>query len=611
MSNSATLLDSIIVNENTMCDIEMLLNGSFSPLNGFLCKEDYVSVLDECRLSRGCYLSVWPMPIVLRVEKPKFKSLFGEDIEVLDMYSSEQFLDYYTKFNMLSNISVDLKYYNPVSRVFESVARLIVEDIYEPDIEKECLKVFGTTCMNHPSVKELLPLKDNVFYIGGKILPLDNIIHYDFHNHRYTPAQIKEFINYSPLKESLTNAQKHKSLFTHVIGFQTRNPMHNCHYQLSLKAVKEAIREDNNAKPLLLLQPIVGVTQPGDIDYRVRVRCYQHLLNEYAKDGIEVKLCLLRLNMRMAGPREALWHALIRKNYGCTHFVVGRDHAGPSSTDENGRPFYGPYDAHHLIQKYEDEIGIKVILSKMLVYNKTEKMYKEIGQTIDNNNEHISGTELRRLLRNRDEVPEWFTKPEISRELHRYYSPFIHSLKNCNGEGTGGIVFYFIGLSGAGKSTLANAFSKKLEEKYDPRIITVLDGDEIRTNLSTKLGFTREDRSINVRRIGYVASLLARSGGIVLCANIAPFQEDRDWNRELISRSGKYVEVYVRTPLKICEDRDVKGLYKRARAGIIPEFTGITSPFEEPENYDISVNGNGGETEIHNVLAKLMTFILE
>ncbi len=594
----ATLLDSIILDERLLCDVEMVLSGGFAPLNGFLCKKDYESVIERCRLSedRATHANtVWPMPIVLPFHKSKFKSLFGEELTIFDEFTGPDFLKLYKECNYLTEISVELKYVDEISKQLQTIAILVIEDIYEPDPEKECIGIFGSKDDNHPYIKEILERGKNYFYLGGTLKCISApLIHYDFYDNRFTPAEIREYIN--------------NFKYDIVLGFQTRNPMHYCHYELSKNALKEAVGT-LGGKSLLLLQPIVGVTQPGDVDYRVRVRCYKHLLYKYREEGINVKLCLLRLSMRMAGPREALWHALIRKNYGCTHFVVGRDHAGPSMKRKDGMSFYGAYDAHELIRKYSKEIGIEVVMSKLLVYNRTQQAYVELINTSDANNEEISGTELRRRLRNREEIPEWFTMAEISRELHRYYSPFIHALKDCNGPDTGGIVFYFVGLSGSGKSTTAYAFAKRLEEKYDPRIITVLDGDEFRTNLSAGLGYTKEDRSIHVRRMGYVASQLARQGGIVLCANIAPFEYDRIENRKIIEKYAKYVEVYVRTSLSVCEARDVKGLYKKARNGLSKEFTGISSPFEEPKNYDISILGDGGDKKLHENLNNLMKFL--
>lgn len=589
----ATLLDTIELDSRLLCDVEMLLSGAFAPLNGFLCQPDYESVLDNCRLSTG---EVWPMPIVLPIAREKFKSLFGEDLSVLEEFDAKTYLRHYTTLNYLENISIDLTFRNEITNELQTVARLVVQDLYEPDCKKECMKIFQSCDRNHTYIDNVLSRDGHVFYIGGRVEKVDPIVDYDFHEYRSTPQEIQEYAKN----------------FNAIVGFQTRNPMHNCHYELTKIAMNTAITQtqsrlkNSKVKVGLVLQPIVGVTQPNDVDYRVRVRCYKHLLQRYRKDGINARLCLLKLSMRMAGPREALWHALIRKNYGCTHFVVGRDHAGPSVKKKNGKSYFGAYEAHNLIKKFEDEIGIKVIMSQMLVYSHTLQSYIPITDCPDTHFEHLSGTELRKRLRLREPIPEWFTMSEISRELHRYYASHLLSLKNSNGPGTGGVVFYFIGLSGAGKSTLSNAFAKKLEEIYDPRIISVLDGDEIRTNLSAGLGFSREDRSKNVRRIGYVADRLARSGGIVLCANIAPFQEDRDWNRALIEKHAKYIEVYVKTSIDVCEDRDVKGLYKKARTGVIPEFTGISSPFDYPKNADIEVIGDGGEQTIHDTLNRLL-----
>lgn len=596
-----TLFDSIIIDDEIMCDVEMLLCSAFSPLKGFMCERDYNSVVENCRLSSG---KLWPMPIVLPVTKANFINVFVEDPDVIRI---PRFLELYAELKKIGILTVMLKHNNKISNTLENVALLTVEDIYEPDFEKECLSVFGSMDQNHTFIKRVLDRKDDTYYFGGTITPVDPIVHYDFARFRHTPENIK----------MLTRN------FKCVVGFQTRNPMHKCHYELTKHALETArdeyadtaikdVLKDKDESKVLLLQPIVGVTQPDDVDYRVRVRCYEHTLKEYRKDGINVILSILELSMRMAGPREALWHALIRKNYGCTHFIVGRDHAGPSVKKQDGSSFYGPYDAHQFIKKYEKEIGLKVILSKELVYDVTLARYVELVQ-LTSDYINISGTELRRLLTSGKEVPEWFTFKEISTELARYYSSNLCGIKNANGPGTGGIVFYFVGLSGSGKTTTTNAFAKRLEELYDPRIITLLDGDDFRKNVSEGLGFSKEDRSINVRRMGYVAEKLAKSGGIVLCANIAPFKKDRDYNRQLIEKSAKYIEVYMNTPLKMCEERDVKGLYKKARRdekiGICGDFTGISSPFEAPINPDISLLGDGDLQKSLDELMEFMDFV--
>jgi sulfate adenylyltransferase len=355
--------------------------------------------------------------------------------------------------------------------------------------------------------------------------------------------------------------------------------MHKCHMQLVMNAIDE-VRKQCNGNVCALVHPTVGPTQAGDVHYATRVRCYQAIIpNDFAANSYDVRLAVLPLAMRMAGPREALWHALIRRNYGCTHFVMGRDPAGPSTRARDGSKFYGDYDAHQLVESFtEQELGISIIKSSMLAYVPSVQRYLPLPQAqSDESIISISGTELRNRLRTGQEVPEWFSVPSVVKILR----------SEMQQQQDGKCCFYFTGLSGAGKSTLARALADRLKESIPAHKINILDGDEVRRNISAGLGFSREDRSRNVRRIGYVASLLVRAGSIVICANIAPYEEDRAHNRALIERYGRYFEIYVDTPLQVCEERDVKGLYQRARAGEIPQFTGISDPFETPTTADL------------------------
>ena len=518
-----------ILNERQLCDLELLLNGGFAPLNGYMNSKDYLSVSDNCTLDNG---ELWPIPIVLSIPVDQINQ-DCKSILLLDSYR-------------------------------RNVAELIIEEIYEPDIDMECLKVYGSNDDNHPYVSYLKSL-GKVYYIGGKVQPKEGISHFDFASFRLSPYDTKEFVK----------------TYDRVLGFQTRNPMHNCHYHLS----KRALDSIHSSNKLLLLTPIVGKSQDGDIDYSIRVRCYIHILEKYKKDNIKVKLCLITLSMRMAGPREALWHALIRKNYGCTDFVIGRDHSGPSSKKKDGTSFYEPYEAHQFVNRYTNLLDINIILSENLVYDESIKSYVLEENCKEENKKSLSGTELRKRLRNREEIPDWFTLPEIAKEL----------------EISEGICIYLIGLSGSGKTTIANRLKERLLEKY--RNITLLDGDIVRENLSQGLGFSKKDRSINVRRIGYVANLIVKNGGIVICSNIAPYDEDRLYNRSLISCNGKYIEIYVNTTLEICEERDVKGLYAKARSGQIRSFTGIDDPFETPTKADISITGEGN---INHIIDQIM-----
>ena len=521
--NKTLELYNLVLNNRQISDIELLLNGAFKPLNQYLNKKDYDSVLSNMRLSNG---KLWPIPIVLDVDKNLLDSqiFIGANIALRD---HEGFL----------------------------IATIEIEEIWEADKKKEAQCIFGTNDKHHPGVKNLFK-NTGSHYVSGKLKKADLPKHYDYTSIRHTPKSLKN--------------EFEKLGWKKIVAFQTRNPMHRAHKEIAMLAA-----EENNAN--LLIHPVVGPTKPGDVDHYTRVRCYEKILNYFPKN--KAYLSLLPLAMRMAGPREALWHAIIRKNYGCTHIIIGRDHAGPGN-DINGNPYYGPYDAQDLLLEHQDEIGIKMVPFKMLVYVKESKKYVQIDKVPKNQTAlSISGTQLRSKLENNEEIPSWFTYPEIVEELHRVYPP-----KNKQG-----FTIFFSGLSGSGKSTIANGLLVKLLE-HGKRRVTLLDGDIVRTHLSSELGFSKEHREINVKRIGYVASEITKNGGIAICAPIAPFEESRKINRALISQYGSYIEVFVSTPIEECEKRDVKGLYAKARAGVLKGFTGIDDPYEEPIDAELNID---------------------
>lgn len=508
--------------ERQLCDLELLLNGSFSPLRGFLSRDDYETVCSGMRLGDG---TLWPMPVMLDVTADVAESLSaGSTLALRDPEGV-----------MLAVVHVD--------------------DVWQPDLPAEAEAVFGTANPEHPGIAFLLE-QANPHYVGGRVEGLQLPVHYDFRLLRKTPAE--------------TRAEFARLGWRKVVAFQTRNPMHRAHVELTRRAAAET--EAN-----LLIHPVVGMTKPGDVDHYTRVRAYEAIIDRYPHNTAQI--ALLNLAMRMGGPREAIWHAIIRKNHGCTHLIVGRDHAGPGS-DSQGNPFYGPYDAQELVTEHEAELGVTMVPFKMMVYVEDRDAYLPIDEVPKGvRTLSISGTELRDRLASGKEIPDWFSYPEVARELRRTHPPRAKQ----------GVTVFFTGLSGSGKSTIANALLVKLLE-MGGRPVTLLDGDVVRKNLSSELGFSKEHRDLNILRIGYVASEITKNGGIAICAPIAPYDSVRKQNRALIEPLGGYILVHVATPLEVCEQRDRKGLYAKARAGIIKEFTGISDPYEEPDDADLVID---------------------
>ena len=522
-----------------LSDLEMLLNGAFSPLEGFMDADDYQGVLADMRLASGV---MWPMPITLDVTEE-----FAESIEPgkrIALRDQEGVL----------------------------IATMEVGSKFSPDKKAEALAVFGTADEAHPAVHYLNNQANNV-YLGGTLRGVEPPHHYDFRHLRDSPAQVR--------------AQFEKLGWRKVVAFQTRNPMHRAHQELTFRAAKEI-------QANLLIQPVVGMTKPGDVDHFTRVRCYEKLMDHYPDKT--TTLSLLPLAMRMGGPREALWHALIRKNYGCTHFIVGRDHAGPG-VDSEGKPFYGPYDAQELMQEHADELDITMVPFKNMVYVEDRAEYQPQDEVAkDAKVLQISGTELRRRLREGLDIPEWFSFPEVITELRKTYPPHHKQ----------GFTVFFTGLSGSGKSTIASALMVKLME-LGGRRVTLLDGDVVRKNLSSELGFSKEHRDLNILRIGYVASEITKNGGIAICALIAPYTATRRSVRDLIDPLGGFVEIHVATPIEVCETRDRKGLYAKARAGLIKGFTGIDDPYEDPADPEMRIDTSNLTPDLaaHSILIKL------
>jgi sulfate adenylyltransferase len=513
---------SLDLTPRQLCDLELLANGGFSPLTGFLGRADYERVVEEMRLADG---TLWPIPITLDVTEAVASTLPpGASLALRD---DEGVM----------------------------LGVLHVEDCWEPDRDHEAERVFGSLNGEHPGVANLLE-QTNPYFVGGRVEMVQPPHHYDFSTLRMTPAELR--------------ARFAKRGWRRVVAFQTRNPMHRAHLELTLRAAREV--EAN-----LLIHPVVGMTKPGDVDHYTRVRAYQAIMPRYPSNTAE--LALLPLAMRMAGPREAVWHAIIRRNHGCTHLIVGRDHAGPGS-DSSGTPFYGPYDAQKLLAANQDELGVTMVDFKMMVYLPDTDEYAPVDEVPpETKTLSISGTELRDRLQNGREIPEWFTFPQVADELRRTHPPRSRQ----------GFTVFFTGLSGSGKSTVANVLRVKLLE-LGGRPVTLLDGDLVRKNLSSELGFSKEHRDLNILRIGYVASEITKNGGIAICAPIAPYDAVRSEVRKTIEPLGGFTLVHVATPLEVCEQRDRKGLYAKARAGIIKEFTGISDPYEEPTDAELVID---------------------
>jgi len=529
LKHEAGNLPSWDLTARQVCDLELLMNGGFFPLKGFQSEADYNGTVENMRTTDG---TLWPIPVTLDVSEKFAEGVApGQDIALRDQEGV-------------------------------ILAIMSVSDKWVPNKSKEAEHVFGADDLAHPAVNYLHNVAGPV-YLGGPITGIQQPVHYDFRARRDTPNELRAFFR--------------KMGWRRIVAFQTRNPLHRAHQELTFRAAKEA--EAN-----LLIHPVVGMTKPGDVDHFTRVRCYEAVLDQYPASTTH--LSLLNLAMRMGGPREALWHAIIRKNHGLTHFIVGRDHAGPGKNSA-GKDFYDPYAAQTLVAEHQKEIGIEMVDFKQMVYVQEKAQYYPVDEVPEGSTVlDISGTELRRRLREGLEIPDWFSFPQVVTELRRTSPPRAKQ----------GFTVFFTGLSGSGKSTIANALMVKLME-MGGRPVTLLDGDVVRKHLSSELGFSKEHRDINIRRIGYVASEITKNGGIAICAPIAPYTATRRAVREMIESFGAFIEVHVATSIEECERRDRKGLYKLAREGKIKEFTGISDPYEAPTQAELVVNTEGADVD--------------
>jgi len=524
LNEAARNFPSHTLSPRQICDLELLMNGGFSPLKGFMTREVYESVVRTLRLPDGI---LWPIPIVLDVPDPIAGKLsIGDHLALRD---PEGFM----------------------------LAVLNIEEIFRPDKMEEAEKVYGAASREHPGVRYLLE-EVHQTCVGGTIEGIQLPLHYDFETLRCTPEELRR--------------QFDKLGWRRVTAFHTSKPMHRIHREITLQAAKEA-------QAHILLHPAVGMTKPGDLHYFARVHCYEAILRHYPPNL--AMLSLLPMAVRMAGPREAILNAVIRKNYGCTHIIVGPEHASPPGARDGSQRFYSLYSAQHLLGRFQDELGIQMIPIQEMRYVPDLKKFLPIEQVEREGRNGLKFTDrdLREHLGHNHDIPNWFSYPDVIAKLRRVFPE-----RNKQG-----LTLFFTGLSGAGKSTLAKILYAKFIEAGG-RPVTLLDGDIVRRNLSSELGFSREHRDLNIRRIGFVASEITKNGGVAICAPIAPYTATRRFVRETIEQYGAFIEIHVATPLEVCEERDRKGLYAKARKGLIPEFTGVSDPYESPENPEIRID---------------------
>nr|OQO32319.1 Sulfate adenylyltransferase [Rachicladosporium sp. CCFEE 5018] len=543
LAAEAETLPAVVLNDRQLCDLELILSGGFSPLEGFMNEKDYNGVVAENRLADG---NLFSMPINLDLSKDEVKNL-----------------------GLKAGTRVTLR----DSRDDRNLGILTVDDVYTPDKQREAKEVFGGD-PEHPAIKYLMETAGEL-YVGGKIEAIDRLMHYDYVALRYTPAELRLHFD--------------KLGWSRVVAFQTRNPMHRAHRELTVRAARQ--RQAN-----VLIHPVVGMTKPGDIDHFTRVRVYQALLPRYP-NGMAV-LGLLPLAMRMGGPREAIWHAIIRKNHGATHFIVGRDHAGPGSNSK-GQDFYGPYDAQYAVEKYRDELGIEVVPFQMMTYLPDSDEYKPVDEVPkDVRTLNISGTELRRRLRTGGDIPEWFSYGEVVKVLRE-----SHPARNKQG-----FTIFLTGYTNSGKDAIARALNVTLNQQGG-RSVSLLLGETVRSELSSELGFSQEDRNKNIARIGFVASELTKAGAAVIAAPIAPFEKARLQAKEIVEKHGSFYLIHVATPLEYCEKTDRRGVYKAAREGRVKGFTGIDDPYEVPGDKEVKLrvdlSKDSVRTAVHQIVLLL------
>lgn len=515
-------LPDITLSDHHLCDLELMATGAFSPLEGFMVRADYESVIDRMRLQDD---TLWPIPVCLDIPENKANNLeAGQSVALRD---PEGFL----------------------------LAVMHVEDIWKPDKKRESEAVYLTMDLDHPGTRHLFNDVED-YYIGGCIEVISLPLHYDFRQLRKTPIEVRR--------------ECQKLGWQRIVGYQTGTVIHQPQYMITLEAMRRA-------KANLLLMPIVGVIRTEEFDYYTRVRCYKEAVRHYPPDTN--LLSLLPHFLRFAGPREVLLNAIVAKNYGCTHFVVGHDHADPCM-DNGHKCIYDTKMLQDILNQCEEDLGISLFSFDEMVYLPYEDEYK-FKERVPKGVKTVSLTsqDIRERIKSGRKIPDWASFPEVLDELRKAYPPPSKQ----------GFTVFCTGLSGAGKSTIAKVLFSKMLEIGD-RPVTLLDGDIVRHNLSSELSFSKEHRDINVRRIGFVATEITKNRGIAICAPIAPYDRTRSEIRHAIEAHGGFVEVHVATPLEECEKRDRKGMYAKARAGLIKGYTGIDDPYEIPEAPELSIN---------------------
>ncbi|MEA1925896.1 MAG: sulfate adenylyltransferase [Patescibacteria group bacterium] len=526
----------LTISEDHIQDIKNIAKGAYSPLSGFLHEDDFLRVISDMRLSDGV---VWPIPIVLDVNKDDRKRLRNHKSILL------------------------------VNKINKPVAILKNISFYKYNKSDFANKVFGTLRSNHPGVADVFRMKE--YLVGGDI--------------EFSERKEEKFTEFSLSPKDMRlefNRRRWKS----VVAFQTRNVPHRGHEFLQREALK--ITDG------LLIQPVIGKKKHNDFKDECIISSYKILIENYYP-AKKVVLGTLPLKMRYAGPREAILHALIRKNYGCTHFIVGRDHAGVGD-------FYKPDAAQNIFDDFsKDEIGIKILKFPEVVYDTAHKRHCFINECNESDRMHFSGTKLRNYIKNKQKPPKYLIHSKIYELLANFSNPLVDKSRKTN-KNKKGFVLWFTGLSGAGKSTIADGVFETL--KINGIKIERLDGDVVRENLTKSLGFTKEDRDENIKRIGFVASLLSRNDVGVIASFISPYQKQRE---ELQRNVNNYIEIYVNAPLEVCEERDPKGLYKKARRGEIKNFTGISDPYDEPRNPALELRTDKATPE--ECIAEVINFI--